>query len=57
VLASLQFNADRDRPVCCFDFDGSKVSKWPVAARCTSRSADGQVTTIAVGGERQLAAV
>jgi hypothetical protein len=27
VLASLQFNADRDRPLCCFGFDGSKVSK------------------------------
>jgi hypothetical protein len=32
VLASLQFNADRDRPHCCFDFHGSNVSKWPTAA-------------------------
>jgi hypothetical protein len=29
VLASLKFNADRDRPLCCFDFDCSNVSKWP----------------------------
>jgi hypothetical protein len=27
VLASLEFNADRDRPLCGFDFDHSNISK------------------------------